>query len=136
MKNTFCRVFVTVAVMTAAACTDPFGDAPKQPYTGTPTQPTEFHTWVTVWNGDADQGFTGFVGQTPHTDLSKAKFYWVQYGQKISIETIPDATKIPAYMEMYETYFWVTVKNDVVMVYYKSGASAQPPTPLEIVMEY
>ena len=137
MKATsYIRIFITVAVMIATACSEP-EIVPQPTYSGNPQiQPTEFHTWVTSWQGDADQGFTALVGAAPHTDLSKAKFYWIQYEQKVLIETLPDATKIPTYMEMYEWYLWVSVDNNELMVYFKGGSSTQPPTPLEIVVEY
>jgi len=130
-------MFIVATIMTATACSDPFVDATKRTTPGNnQIQTTEFHTEVTMWYRNDDNGFMGLVSQTPNTDLSKAKIYGVKNGNKVLIQNFPDVTRIEAYTEMYSDYLWANVRNGVLMLYFDGGPSSTPPFPFEIIIEY
>jgi hypothetical protein len=134
------RMIVVVATMTAIACTEPdiFNPQPPPPSKGnTHIATQEFHTSVTTWQKGESGLFNGIISQTPVTDLSKARLYWINNGQRVAIETYLDVSKTQPYQQMTDGFIWASVRNNIFIVNYVSKApNSTPPFPFDVIIVY
>ena len=140
MKATsYLRFIITVAVMMATACSDP-EIVPAVKPVGTSSnqiQTREFHTAVTTWSQPEGSYFVGLVSNVLSVDLSKTRISVVENGKRIGVDADFDISRLSWLHSRNESYFWVTTKNNILLLNYAGSTSTStPPFPLEVIIVY
>ena len=128
MKTTsHIRMFIVVAMMTAAACSEPevlpITKAPVGPGNQSPNN--EFHTSVTTWNRGYSGSFVGIVSAVPNLDLSKATISVVGNGKKTRIDPYFDSSKFTLAIDSNEGYIWASFQNNILLLNYVGPTATQ-----------